>query len=147
MPEKLYLVRQDQRTAPPFEATHWVRAVEPQFTPRHTHLYVDCHLEDPRCDLVGLIADPDDTVKIDSELDQNSFAPLITPQALRVHFRGKFYYAGIRGVTISYEALQDLKSVHNMDAAAVLFDIFADDVSNWLERHSLAACPRERGQT
>lgn len=147
MLEILYLVKQGQRPAPPFEPTHWVRTVRCDSTPRYARIYVDCNLSDPDCDLVGLVADPDDTVKIDTELDQNNFAPIIVPQALRVHYRGKFYYAGIKGVTISYEGLQDLRSVHNMDAAAVLMDIFADDVSRWLEGHSLAACPLERPQT
>lgn len=136
----------DRKQCDPFEPSHWVRAVQIQYAPSLTRLFVDCLLDDPDCDLVGLCQDLDLQHKIERDIDVNSYVPRTCPRALRVQYRGKHYSAGIFGLYLSDESISDLKCHHGIDPWIELREVFNNEIADWLERHSLAAIPRRQEQ-
>jgi hypothetical protein len=130
------------KEAEPVQPTHFCRILqEPRPSDPMKGEPANCHvltiydqIENPEGIVVGIAKDVDFKSHL-TTLSKTWFAVDRYPQVLRVMIDGgKAYYAAIPRVTVHPEAVQDLQSQHNIDAAQVLQEIIFAQVDRWFEQ-------------
>jgi hypothetical protein len=113
----------------PFEPIYWWR-----YSHRldDAKFVIDDQIEIPGCEPVGFAIDVNTTNRLPTVMDPNSFQPRQTVQTVQIFFRNQWLVGAIKGLFYSFEAQQDLRSVHNIDAEEVFIEVFAGTVEQWL---------------